>query len=163
MPTVVRHAYIHIAFKLLMKFKILISFPLISLAACSQAPCEKCDLEVVKMTDHNIQSLNIEMINAFICAFDTACAKNAEYSEWSNEVLFKIANQYPDYLLTAIKANRPSIPFLLHQFQNPVNDTISLQTIYDKLKATPAQMKFKEQFLAAIVQAARKTGRQIVQ
>jgi|GEM_PF-5448943 len=52
--------------------------------------CEKCDRQKVLAVSQNMDSLNYQLVYDLLCTFDESCSRNAEYSEFSNEVLYKV-------------------------------------------------------------------------
>jgi len=64
--------------------------------------CDKCDTDKLIELSENLDNLNYETVKNFICTFDLTCKNNIEFSEWSNELLFKLIEHdvnllYPFY------------------------------------------------------------------
>ena len=52
--------------------------------------CEKCDGKKVLAVSQNMDNLNYQMIYDLLCTFDGSCSRNVEYSEFSNDILYKV-------------------------------------------------------------------------
>ena len=120
--------------------------------------CEKCDIEKVKTINDNLDNLTFKMIDEFLYTFDKSCEKNVEFSEWSNEMLFKILNKSTELyfkVLTKVKIENTEI--ILEQIKNPIAE-IDYQKIYDNIKKVDTQEKLKKEYLRIIKIAAEKGG-----
>ena len=62
-----------------------------------------CNLAVVRNTNKNLRHLTTPNIYAFLSTFDTSCRNNFEYTEYSNDVLFKILTTNPRLLVDALE------------------------------------------------------------
>jgi hypothetical protein len=52
--------------------------------------CKKCDTQILKEMSENMDKSDYKIIKNFLCTFDTTCYNNVEFSQWSNELLFKL-------------------------------------------------------------------------
>ena len=97
-----------------------------------------CSTQILRQTYEKMDSLNSEDICNFLLTFDPMCNSNAEFSEWSNELLFEVANKYPERLLEQLdKDSGISIEYILNEFSTPIHDGIYLAKILDKINETP--------------------------
>lgn len=120
--------------------------------------CEKCDIEKVKTINENLDNLTFEMIDEFLCTFDKSCEINVEFSEWSNEILFKVLNKSTElYFKVLTKAKIENSEILLKEIENPIAE-IDYQKIYDNIKKVDTQVKLKKEYLRVIKIAAEKGG-----
>lgn len=92
-----------------------------------------CNLEIVHNTNIKIDSLDFEQVELFLNTFDSTCKNNAEFHEYSNEVLFKVLNTQT-FLLVKVLSTCKSInlPLILSEIENPVIE-FDLNPIYMKL------------------------------
>jgi len=98
------------------------------------------------------------MIDEFLYTFDKSCEKNVEFSEWSNEMLFKILNKSTELyfkVLTKVKIENAEI--ILEEIKSPIAE-IDYQKIYDNIKKVDTQEKLKKEYLRVINIAAEKGG-----
>jgi hypothetical protein len=56
----------------------------------NETTCVKCDIDVLKKVHVNLNGLTYEMVNSFLCTLDATCKNNVEFSQWSNELLFRV-------------------------------------------------------------------------
>lgn len=64
-----------------------------------------CSIKVLKNTDERIDNLDLKTVAEFLASFHKDCSNNVEFSEWSNELLFKVAHKKPDLLLQLLDKN----------------------------------------------------------
>ncbi len=97
-----------------------------------------CSTQILRQTYDHMDSLDTEEILHFLLTFDSICDNNAEYSEWSNELLFEVANKYPKVLLEQIDLNSEiDLDYILNEFSSPIHDGIFLDKTLEKIKSTP--------------------------
>lgn len=122
--------------------------------------CDKCDIQKVKAVDDHLDSLTYQIVSDFICTFDSTCKTNIEYSEWSNEILFKVLDKSPGIFFQVITMEKVDNKQLLKEIENPIID-FNYQKIYDKIKTVAASPDLKQKYLNAIIIAASKDSRKI--
>jgi len=130
------------------------------LTAFADKNCKKCDLEKVKTVNEHLDSLTFQIVNEFLCTFDNSCINNAEYSEWSNETLFKVLDKAPTIFFQVVAKGQVDKKILLRQIENPIND-IDIQIIYNKIKETKVPTDLKTEYLNALISAANYGGQKI--
>jgi hypothetical protein len=100
----------------------------------------KCSIIIVRKTDNKIDELTSSEIKMFLCTFSKECFRNIEYTEYSNEILFKVLELYPSQFMDCINLN-PDIEFeyILSELANPLLDIDGkkLITIIKKAKGKP--------------------------
>lgn len=122
--------------------------------------CDKCDIDKLKPVNEHLDDLTYNILKEFLCTFDTSCAKNVEYSEWSNELLFKVLDKSPSIFFEVIAKEQVNNEIILNEIKSPLLD-INLQNIYDKIKSTSGQTDVKAKYLNAIIISSEKGGQQI--
>ena len=130
---------------------------LIIITSFTENNCEKCDIQKVKAVDDHLNSLTYQIVSDFICTFDSTCKTNVEYSEWSNEILFKVLDKSPGIFFQVITKEKVDDKQLLNEIENPILD-FDFQTIYDKIKTVAASPDLKQKYLNALIVAASKDG-----
>lgn len=133
---------------------------LISTVAFATRPCDKCDIDKVKVVNEKLDSLTFDIVSEFLCTFDRSCSVNVEYSEWSNETLFRVLETDPALLLQVLATGVVDNTMILNEIQNPVVD-LDLQGVYDNVKGISASLDMKVKCLEALVVAADKAGTRI--
>ena len=83
----------------------------------------KCSIIIVRKTDNKIEKLTSLDLKMFLCTFSKECSRNIEYTEHSNEVLFRVLEYYPSQFMDCINSN-PDIEFeyILSELANPLLD-----------------------------------------
>jgi len=93
------------------------------MTAFSQNECEKCSRIAILKLSENIDNPSEAEINCFLNSFDGSCMNNAEYSEWSNEVLYDLLEKFPERLITALETdNQFNETEILNEICNPLLD-----------------------------------------
>jgi len=120
--------------------------------------CEKCDIEKVKTINDNLDNLTFEMLDEFLCTFDKSCENNVEFSEWSNEMLFKVLDKSTElYFKVLTNGKIENAEIILEEIKNPIVE-IDYQKIYDNVKRVDTQEKLKKEYLRVLKIAAEKGG-----
>ena len=124
-------------------------------------PCDKCDLEKVRIVNQHLDSLTAQMLSEFLCTFDNSCKNNVEYSEFSNETLFAVLEKAPNLFFQVMTTGQIDNKIILKEIENPINDLINLQKIYDKIKLASAKTELKTKYLNALILSAEKGGQKL--
>lgn len=125
------------------------------------SPCDKCNIEKVKVVNEHLDSLTFQIVSDFLCTFDSICNYNVEYSEWSNETLFKVLEKSPTIFFQVVAKGQVDSKLLLREIESPIHD-LGLQKIYNNIKATSAPTNIKSKYLDALIAAADKNGEKIL-
>jgi hypothetical protein len=116
---------------------------------------------IVDISDR-VQKYTYAQIQDFLCTFDAQCESNVEFSEFSNEQLFKILESYPQVLIQVLQAVDDSKQHLiLDELENPIHDGFDLEVIYAKLSQIEESNAILKKVKVSIESAARKSGTEI--
>ncbi len=127
----------------------------------TQTDGKKCDIEKVKVIHDNIDNLTFQMVIDFLCTFDSSCDTNIEFSEWSNEMLYKLLDKEPELIIKGLDPGRlDNIEILLDEIENPIHD-FDYQIIYEKVSEVKTENDFKRKVLKSLELAADKEGTKI--
>lgn len=117
--------------------------------------CEKCDGGVVIAVADNFHKLSLELLVRFLCTFGPECHTNIEYSQDSNEVLFRVLEKYPGAFIKAMES-----PSLQHEY---IYKILSEPLVYEnvaflrkKITRTKGDKKIRQAILDALDQALEK-------
>jgi hypothetical protein len=122
----------------------------------SQGECTKCDIDKLKTVEENMKNLNYQIIEDFLCTFDVSCKTNIEYSEWSNELIFKVLENYSALLIKVLEQSQKIDRILiLKEIENPLLEYNFKQTYYSVSKFN-SDSKMKDTILKALECAAEK-------
>jgi hypothetical protein len=120
--------------------------------------CEKCNIEKVKTINDNLDNLTFKMVDEFLCTFDKSCENNVEFSEWSNEMLFKVLDKSTElYFKVLTNGKIENAEIILDEIKNPIVE-IDYQKIYNNIKKVDTQEKLKKEYLRVIKIVAEKGG-----
>lgn len=125
---------------------IFLTFTLTSFSVQSQK--NKCDIEKIKSTNKNIENLNYKIVEEFLTSFDKSCESNVEFSQWSNEILFKVIENSPEiYFAVYQNLDNDDKEHLLKELRNPIHDGIDLNKISERIKTINIPVKLKNKYL----------------
>ncbi len=82
------------------------------------------------------KSPKLSLVKKFLATFaDPSCQDNAEYSEGANEILFHLIDEHPNTCFTALfSLSKRQIQAVANEVLNPINDSIPVDQIYERLK-----------------------------
>jgi len=144
-----------------MKYLFALLTVLLLRVAFATTPCDKCDLEKVRIVNQHLDSLTAQMVHEFLCTFDNSRINNAEYSELSNETLYLVLEKAPDLFFKVLTSGHFDDRIILREIENPLSDGINLQKIYDKIKLSETRTRLKTKYLNALILAAEKGKQKI--
>lgn len=112
--------------------------------------CEEC-LKTTQLIDANINSITEKQIYNFLYCFGGVCENNAEFSEYSNEILFSLLSENPESLIKILDQYK-NLPLASIKFaiENPVNDNLELQLIFSKVQAVNGYTTIRDNILQSI-------------
>lgn len=97
--------------------------------------CNKCSVEfAVKAINKN--HINEQIIEKLFCTAEDSCQINAEFLEVFNEALFVCLGKAPEIFVKLFSISSKQ-EFILKQLESPINDTINLKEIIEKLTKIP--------------------------
>ncbi|MBU2552834.1 MAG: hypothetical protein KKF98_00140 [Bacteroidetes bacterium] len=120
--------------------------------------CKKCDMDKLIELSENMENLNYQTVKNFVCTFDSICKNNIEFSEWSNELLFKLIDKNLDMLNGALhELGYNYVELISLELESPVAevDLAKLYRIVEK-STGPKDITYIEK--RALKKAAAKEG-----
>ena len=116
-----------------------------------------CSIEVLKKTSENLNKLELVTVAEFLASFHKDCANNAEFSGWSNELLFEVAKNKPDFLLQILNKNDSLDKDLIKsEFENPIHDGFDINDIIEKIEMSNSPKEIKEEIIESLKIAKSK-------
>lgn len=132
-----------------------------SLLASAQK-CKKCDMNADVDISDRVQKNTYSQIQSFLCTFDEQCRSNVEFSEFSNEHLFKVIEAYPQVFIQVLQnVDDVKQRLILDELEVPIHDGFDLELIYAKLSQIEESNAMLEKVKASIGSAVRKSGAEI--
>ncbi|MCK3684228.1 hypothetical protein [Maribellus sp. YY47] len=106
----------------------------------------------------NIENCNDELIVKFLQSFGRECKNNVEYSEFSNEVLFKLLQSQPEQFSKVLTKHKDSIDFdyLIQEIENPLLDLVDLENIQERVVKSINDKELKNKLNTALNKAIEK-------
>jgi hypothetical protein len=95
---------------------------------------QHCSSEVCLYVTLNFDKLTRDDLSLFLQSFHPSCISNAEFTEWSNELLFRILNAYPETIIELLESEELERKNIISTLESPINDAIPVQPLIDKIK-----------------------------
>ncbi len=145
-------------FKLLILFPILMSVISSSKSFGQESDTLKCNISIVLQMDDNIDKAPDELVAKFLKTFGQDCKNNAEYSEFSNEVLFRLLQRQPSKFCFALDSYKESIDidYIIQEIENPLLDLIDLEKTKERIVESLNDMELKVKLQKALDIAIEK-------
>jgi len=113
----------------------------------------RCNILVIKHTEAHLDELLSTDLYKFLYTFSKNCSMNVEYSEYSNEMLFKVLENYPEQVISCMsKEKNLDLDYILSELSTPIHD-IDRKVIYEKVKNASGDHEIKENILKALEKA----------
>jgi hypothetical protein len=109
----------------------------------------KCTNEPLLVIHQNLDSLTNEMIFDFLNTFSVICEANVEFSQWSNELLFKVLSTNPELTLKVLSdnINKLDTTSIFEELESPLHDLIPVDSIKTKIEQLPIEEQIKQTVL----------------
>ena len=118
---------------------------------------ERCDTKTLLYIHQSIDKLTEEAVSKFLDTFSEDC-NNAEYTAWSNQLLFDIIDKDVDLYMKVMQSKESDkIHIIMDELSNPLLD-YDYQLFYDRIKKSNASKNIKTYHMKALVEAAEKAG-----
>ena len=101
--------------------------------------CELKTLITINSLLEKDSELNDQNYADFFANMSPECSNNIEYTEFNNELFFKMLESNPEKFIESLRKEskkKEILEFVLTQLQNPINDGIELKEIHQKLDET---------------------------
>lgn len=115
--------------------------------------CTICDIKVIKAAKKKLHALSYQDIYNLLCTFSKECSDNAEYTEFSNAILFNVISRYPRPLIE-ILTNNPTLDhdYIYAQLASPILD-YDYQAIISVVKKVKNSDECKNRIILALEKA----------
>jgi len=132
---------------------LLISF-LLFMANSDCKPCKgrHCDVAAVTAIAKKIPRSSVCDVRCFLSSIGKECLKNAEFMEYSNEVLFKLMLTEPDTFIIAFSAEDAKLDrhIILREIANPVHDGIDVNAVKQAILRSEITGEYKKHILLSL-------------
>lgn len=116
----------------------------------------KCSSQILSVTHRKMTELTRADIHLFLRSFSESCRNNAEFSEWSNELLHQILNRYTKDLVLQLSEQDYNLNFILEELETPINDKYMPQELILKVNELGISNKTTGAVIAALKVAQSK-------
>jgi hypothetical protein len=112
----------------------------------------KCNISIVREAYQNIENISDELMLKFLETFGKDCKNNVEFSEFSNETLFKVIQKNPEVFSEILEKNLNQIDFeeIIFNLRNPLHDLIDLDLTINKIADTKIDKSVRDKLIIAI-------------
>ena len=105
---------------------------------------KQCNIKILLTLEDHLENPSDKELNNFFETFDESCKTNIEYSEFSNELLFKVLQKYPNRAIQILKNNKNiKRKYILKELQNPVHDGFNISNIIKKIEMNKDTISIK--------------------
>ena len=125
----------------------------------------KCNIEIVLETNENIENISEDLMLRFLKIFGPECKNNVEFSEFSNETLFKVIQTEPELFCSVIENNKDQVDIgiIISELKSPLHDLIDLELTIDKIASVKTKSSLKNKLILAINSANWDESKKIEQ
>ncbi len=118
---------------------------------------QKCDISKVASLKKELPNASKEAIQAFLSTISVDCKNNAEFSQFSNAVLFAVLYSKPmDVISTIEKEDIIDKNEIYKMLENPINDAIDLKDLVGVIDKLEIQNTDKTKILESLQKALNK-------
>jgi|GEM_PF-1401755 len=123
----------------------------------------KCNISIVGEAYYNFEEVSEILMLKFLKTFGKDCRNNAEFSEFSNETLYKVIQGNPEIFAKTVENNLNQVDFneILFNLENPVNDLINLDLTINKIADTKIENSIKDKLIIAISSGNREESKNV--
>ncbi len=86
----------------------------------------------------------------FLCTIDDKCKSHAEFSQFSNAVLFLLLEKEPELTIDLLSRYKFQLDYILYMISQPINDGIDLNKVADGLMNVNKKIELRDSILNAI-------------
>jgi len=105
-----------------------------------------------------MDELAYDVVLRFACSFDSSCKNNAEFAEWSNDLLFQIMDKDINLLNKALHdLGFDKVLVICEEIAHPLKD-YNYVDLYSKVKNSDAPKDMIDEQTRALEKAAEKDG-----
>lgn len=112
----------------------------------------KCNTSIILETTEKIDSVSENLMLRFLKTFGKDCRNNVEFSEFSNEILFKVIQQQPELFCEVLEDNKNQIEFeeIILELKSPINDLIDLNLTINRIANTKTESSLENKLILSI-------------
>ena len=118
--------------------------------------CKKCDTQALLETSRVIEKPDYKTVTKLVCALDSSCQNNIEFSEWSNDLIFGLIESDVNlFNLVLHDLGYNYVLLVASELENP-NEEHDLRKIYELVINSNAPKDLILEEKRALIKAAEK-------
>ncbi len=119
---------------------------------------KKCDIDIVLSVSNNINEIDTLDVDNLFRTIDKTCINNAEFSEVSNEVLFKVIYRHPELFIYELHRLKDEIDleYIIDEFESPINDSIKIDDIIKKIELLETENSTSDKLIEVLKRTLNK-------
>ena len=118
---------------------------------------DKCDIQKVAELKRQLPSnTNYEIIKEFLMTISVKCKNNAEFTQFSNEILFKTLKVDPTNFLKVLENENIEKDEVYRMITTPISDNINLDEILKNIMALNIKSVEKTNTIKSLKKALNK-------
>jgi hypothetical protein len=96
-----------------------------------------CNIEILIDFDQNFNNLTNDQVFSFWDTFDRTCELNVEYSQYSNELMFRFLSSYPELFLGSLEqiSTDSKLEYIIRTLKYPVSDEYNTEILVSSLNS----------------------------
>jgi hypothetical protein len=120
---------------------------------------QKCDINVLIPISKNLGHATKQQIRDFLLTLGETCKNNAEFSQWSNELLFDLLDKQTEITLRVIEQNEKNIELevIFNDLENPLLDRVNIKDLRQRVEKIKLSTSLKQKILKALITAEGKS------
>jgi len=113
--------------------------------------CDKCSSSLLREFFKVMDSANYQTLYNLICTIDKRCENNIEFSQFSNELLFKALLRYPEDMVLILSNEDLFSNYLEYYLQSPlVAEQYEIDTICQRISNVQSNGGVKDKLLSIL-------------
>lgn len=130
----------------------LLAFPVLLATSAYGQENIKCDVKILRQVSEKMGTLTQPEITTFLSTFGKECKSNAEYSNWSNDLLLVLLDVQTEVTLKTIEESQSQfeLDVILDNLDQPVTDRVNVKTLAPKVQKVSMDEGLKKRIVAKL-------------
>jgi hypothetical protein len=113
--------------------------------------CKKCDIIHVLDIKKNIDDLDYDQVYKFFCTIRYSCYDNAEFGEFSNEMLFLLFEKQTQLAFKVLESETDiNLTLICEELSSPIHDGIEVNSIKSIIEKNISNGEIKNKVLQSL-------------
>lgn len=116
----------------------------------------RCNIDFLVSLNNVIDNPSDNEVLSFLYTFDTSCSNNAEYLEFSNEILFDCLYKHPRQLVSLLLHQNVNTDLIMEALESPTSDKYNIKDIIKKVDDNIDESEIKSKVKKSLEVAQNK-------